>query len=82
MGELIRFVSSHEVGHTLDYVIIWERSATPVEKLREKTIKLKMDTLSWIMPVCYVAQPEDGVTALFPRMEIMTNGLSNGVLLF
>jgi hypothetical protein len=28
----------------------------------------------------YVAQPEDGVTALFPRIEIMTNGLSNGVL--
>jgi hypothetical protein len=25
----------------------------------------------------YVAQPEDGVTALFPRIEIMTNGLSN-----
>jgi ribosomal protein S18 acetylase RimI-like enzyme len=24
MGELIRFVSSHEVGHTLDYVTIWE----------------------------------------------------------
>jgi hypothetical protein len=26
----------------------------------------------------YVAQPEDGVTALFPRIETMTNGLLNG----
>jgi hypothetical protein len=30
----------------------------------------------------YVAQPEDGVTALFPRIETMTNGLLNGVFLF
>jgi hypothetical protein len=29
----------------------------------------------------YVAQPEDGVTALFPRIEIMINGLSNGDIL-
>jgi hypothetical protein len=33
MGELIRFVSSHEVGHTLDYV--GASSATPVEIERQ-----------------------------------------------
>jgi hypothetical protein len=36
-------------------------SATPVEKLRDKS-KEKMDILllSWIMHFNYVAQPEDG----------------------
>ena len=37
MGELIRFVSSHEVGHTLGLRHNFGSSATvPVEKLREK----------------------------------------------
>jgi hypothetical protein len=41
-----------------------------------------MDTplLLWIMRVLIMAQPEDGVTN-FQRIEIMTNGLSNGVIL-
>jgi hypothetical protein len=45
-------------------------SATPVEKLRDKEYQEKTDTLllSWIMRFNYVAQPEDGVTALFPRI--------------
>jgi hypothetical protein len=59
-------------------------SATPVEKLRDKEYQEKTDTLllSWIMRFNYVAQPEDGVTALFPRIETMTNGQLNGVFLF
>jgi hypothetical protein len=78
MGELIRFVSSQ--WNTLwDYVIIWSEFCNPVEKLRDKD-QAKMDTLYYgLCPFNYVAQPEDGVTALFPRIEIMTNGLSNGV---
>ena len=37
MGELIRFVSSHEVGHTLGLRHnMGASSATPVEKLRDK----------------------------------------------
>jgi hypothetical protein len=30
----------------------------------------------------YVAQPEDGVTALFPRIETMTNGIKWGYSYF
>jgi len=37
MGQLIRFVSSHEVGHTLGLMHNYGSSSTiPVEKLRDK----------------------------------------------
>ncbi|WP_204273016.1 zinc-dependent metalloprotease, partial [Enterobacter hormaechei] len=37
MGDLIRFVSSHEVGHTLGLAHnMGSSSRTPVEKLRDK----------------------------------------------
>jgi hypothetical protein len=48
-------------------------SATPVEKLRDKEYQEKTDILllSWIMfRFNYVAQPEDGVTALFPELRL------------
>jgi hypothetical protein len=54
MGELIRFVSSHEVGHTLGLRHnMGASSATPVEKLRDKEYQEKTDILllSWIMHV-------------------------------
>jgi predicted Zn-dependent protease len=50
MGELIRFVSSHEVGHTLGLRHNMGSSATP-EKLRDKDIKNGHTSSSWIMPV-------------------------------
>jgi hypothetical protein len=72
MGELIRFVSSHEVGHTLGLRHnMGASSATPVEKLRDKAYQDKNGHTSSIMDYArfnYVAQPEDGVTALFPRI--------------
>jgi hypothetical protein len=72
MGELIRFVSSHEVGHTLGLRHnMGASSATPVEKLRDKEYQEKNGHTSSIMDYArfnYVAQPEDGVTALFPRI--------------
>ncbi|OAB29800.1 protein of unknown function [Flavobacterium fryxellicola] len=72
MGELIRFVSSHEVGHTLGLRHnMGASSATPVEKLRDKDYQDKNGHTSSIMDYArfnYVAQPEDGVTALFPRI--------------
>ena len=72
MGELIRFVSSHEVGHTLGLRHnMGASSATPVEKLRDKDYQAKNGHTSSIMDYArfnYVAQPEDGVTALFPRI--------------
>lgn len=72
MGQLIRFVSSHEIGHTLGLRHnMGASSATPVEKLRDKEWIAKNGHTSSIMDYArfnYVAQPEDGVTDLFPRI--------------
>ncbi len=72
MGQLIRFVSSHEIGHTLGLRHnMGASSATPVEKLRDKDWVAKNGHTSSIMDYArfnYVAQPEDGVTDLFPRI--------------
>ena len=74
MGNLIRFVSSHEVGHTLGLRHnMGSSSKTPVEKLRDKTwVEANGHTAS-IMDYArfnYVAQPEDNITqpGLFPRI--------------
>ena len=74
MGNLIRFVSSHEVGHTLGLRHnMGSSSKTPVEKLRDaKWLEANGHTAS-IMDYArfnYVAQPEDHVTemGLFPRI--------------
>lgn len=76
MGQLIRFVSSHEVGHTLGLRHNFESSHTvPVEKLRDKVwVEANGHTPS-IMDYArfnYVAQPEDGITraGIFPRIGI------------
>lgn len=72
MGELVRFVSSHEIGHTLGLRHnMGASSATPVEKLRDKAWVEQNGHTSSIMDYArfnYVAQPEDGVTNLFPRI--------------
>jgi len=72
MGELIRFVSSHEVGHTLGLRHNMGAShATPVEKLRDPEFQAKYGHTSSIMDYArfnYVAQPEDGVKQFFPRI--------------
>jgi hypothetical protein len=72
MGQLIRFVSSHEIGHTLGLRHnMGASSATPVEKLRDKEWVAKNGHTASIMDYArfnYVAQPEDGVTDLFPRI--------------
>lgn len=72
MAQLIRFVSSHEIGHTLGLRHnMGASSATPVEKLRDKAWVEKNGHTSSIMDYArfnYVAQPEDGITNLFPRI--------------
>lgn len=72
MGELIRFVSSHEIGHTIGLRHnMGASSATPVEKLRDKAWLEKNGHTSSIMDYArfnYVAQPEDGITNLFPKI--------------
>ena len=74
MGQLIRFVSSHEVGHTIGLLHNYgSSSSVPVEKLRDKTwVEANGHTPS-IMDYArfnYVAQPEDkiGRAGLFPRI--------------
>jgi hypothetical protein len=74
MGELIRFVSSHEVGHTLGLRHNYGSSSTvPVENLRNKKwVEANGHTPS-IMDYArfnYVAQPEDKISSkgLFPRI--------------
>ncbi|WP_273566975.1 zinc-dependent metalloprotease [Maribacter halichondriae] len=74
MGELIRFVSSHEVGHTLGLRHNMGASyATPVEKLRDAEWLRKNGHTSSIMDYArfnYVAQPQDSIPPkdLMPRI--------------
>ena len=74
MGQLIRFVSSHEVGHTLGLPHNFGSSAgVPVEKLRDKAwVEANGHTPS-IMDYArfnYVAQPEDNISSkgIYPRV--------------
>ena len=75
MGQLVRFVSSHEVGHTLGLRHnMLASQATPVEKLRDKAWVEKNGHTSSIMDYArfnYVAQPEDKISekGLFPRIN-------------
>ena len=74
MGELIRFVSSHEVGHTIGLRHNFGSSSTvPVEKLRDKKWVEAHGHTPSIMDYArfnYVAQPEDNISpkGLFPRI--------------
>jgi hypothetical protein len=75
MGQLIRFVCSHEVGHSLGlrHNMIASQ-ATPVEKLRDRQWVEKYGHTASIMDYArfnYVAQPEDriGEKGLFPRIN-------------
>ncbi|SIT34225.1 protein of unknown function [Filimonas lacunae] len=74
MGDLIRFVSSHEVGHSLGLRHnMGASSQTPVEKLRDKAwVEANGHTVS-IMDYArfnYVAQPQDniGKAGIYPRI--------------
>jgi len=74
MGDLIRFVSSHEVGHTLGLLHNYGSSSTvPVENLRNKKWVEENGHTPSIMDYArfnYVAQPEDNISAkgLYPRI--------------
>ena len=72
MGRLIRFVSSHEVGHTLGLPHNMGSSvAYSVEDLRDPEFTKEFGTAPSIMDYArfnYVAQPEDGDVSLMPNV--------------
>jgi len=72
MGRLIRFVSSHEVGHTLGLPHNMGSSvAYAVEDLRSPEFTKEFGTAPSIMDYArfnYIAQPEDGDVALMPEI--------------
>ena len=74
MGRLIRFVSSHEVGHTLGLPHNMGSSvAYPVDSLRSAAFTNTYGTAPSIMDYArfnYVAQPEDGDVALMPNIGV------------
>jgi hypothetical protein len=72
MGRLIRFVSAHEVGHTLGLPHnMGSSTAYPVDSLRSASFTQKYGTAPSIMDYArfnYVAQPGDEGVSLMPNV--------------
>ena len=72
MGNMIRFVVAHEIGHTLGLPHNVAASyAYPVDSLRSKTFTDKHGTAASIMDYArfnYIAQPGDGITQFSPKI--------------
>jgi hypothetical protein len=71
MGELLRYIASHEVGHSLGFPHNWKSSSTfPVDSLRSRTFTEKYGDEASIMDYGrfnYVAQPGDNAS-LIPKI--------------
>jgi Met-zincin/Domain of unknown function (DUF5117)/Domain of unknown function (DUF5118) len=80
MGELIRFVVAHEVGHSLGFPHNMKASSSyTVAQLRDAEFTREMGTAPSIMDYArfnYVAQPEDGA-ALMPGVGLYDKFAAN-----
>lgn len=74
LGDAMRFVACHEVGHSLGLRHNMSGSSVfPVDSLRSNEFVKKWGTSSSIMDYSrynYVAQPEDGVEVLSPQIGV------------
>ncbi|HEX9727318.1 MAG TPA: zinc-dependent metalloprotease [Gemmatimonadales bacterium] len=74
MGQLVRFVAAHEVGHTLGLPHNMKASAAyPVDSLRSASFTCSMGTAPSIMDYArfnYVAQPEDEGVCFMPGIGV------------
>lgn len=72
IGDAMRFVACHEVGHSLGLRHnMMASAAIPTDSLRSQSFVEKLGTSSSIMDYArfnYVAQPGDGVTTLSPQI--------------
>jgi|TARA_A200000113_G_scaffold20536_1_gene17777 hypothetical protein len=80
MGEGVRFIAAHEVGHAIGLPHnMGSSSAYPVDSLRSATFTKKYGTAPSIMDYArynYVAQPEDKGVALIPSdWDTPNNGI-------
>jgi len=77
MGQLIRFVAAHEVGHTLGLPHNMKASSSyPVDSLRSASFSCSMGTAPSIMDYArfnYVAQPEDEGVCFMPGIGVYDN---------
>lgn len=72
LGDAVRHVAAHEIGHTLGLMHNFRASSTvPVDSLRNPVYTLKNGTSPSVMDYArfnYVAQPGDGVTWFNPPL--------------